>query len=192
MRIGYVLAAVTCFGLSAAAADAAVVQWDTATGGNGHYYEFDLTQYASFAEAVAAAAAHTYNGMTGYLATINTAEEQQFLDTLNPGYAITAWLGGSDAASEGDWQWVTEPGGPTPVTYTNWAQYEPNNAGEDGENGLLGWWNFGEKWNDISDTYGSFALLVEYSPVSEVPLPAGLPLLLAGLGGLALLRRRNV
>ncbi len=170
---------------------AAPVQWTVESGGNGHWYEA-VTNITSmtFAGAVANAAARTFDGMTGYLATANTAQEYSFMSLLKP-YGQIMWLGGSDAAQEGNWQWVTEPGGPVPIDYAMWAPGEPNNAGGS-EDGLLGWWSWNYYWNDISDTYGQFGMMVEYSPTpAPVPLPASLPLLAAGLGGIAVLRRRR-
>ncbi|MFT4149403.1 MAG: VPLPA-CTERM sorting domain-containing protein [Paracoccaceae bacterium] len=124
--------------------------------------------------------------MTGYLATVNTADEQAFMDSL--GITSTLWLGGSDAAVEGDWQWVTEPGGPVAMTYANWAPGEPNNSGD--EDFVHGWWS-GDAWNDIYNGYGSYGVLVEYTPAAAVPVPAAGLLLAAGLGGLAALRRKR-
>lgn len=158
------------------------VQW----AGNGHWYDYVSTN-TDWNSASALAAGSVYSGMNGYLATITSAAEQTFLDTIN---SHIAWLGGSDAAVEGAWEWVTEPGGPVAFTYTNWSGGEPNNCCF-GENYAVGWWN-GDTWNDLAanDTYNA-GYVVEYSP-SAVPLPAGLPLMLVGLGGLALLRRRKV
>jgi hypothetical protein len=45
---------------------------------------------------------------------------------------------------------------------------------------------------DAGGAYGfNASITVSASPASAVPLPAGLPLLLAGLGGLVLMRRRS-
>ncbi len=189
--------------LSATAASAAPVQWAVADGGNGHWYELltaSESLAANFSDALATAAGQSHLGLQGYLATITSAAEQAFVDTLNPGGA-SAWLGGSDAATEGTWQWVTGPEAGTTfwtsqngtLTYSNWNGGEPNNyTGNSpaGEQGLLGWWS-GDRWNDISDNYSRYAVLVEYSPVAAVPVPASLPLLGAGIAGFAALRRRK-
>jgi hypothetical protein len=85
------------------------------------------------AEANAAAAG-------GYLATVTSAEENQFLFNLmtSSGFATGGWLGGSDAANEGTWIWTggAEAGtvfwnglsdGSAPADqYTNWEVGEPN------------------------------------------------------------------
>jgi hypothetical protein len=56
------------------------------------------------------AAAETLNGMTGYLATATTADEFTFIK--NTSSATQFWLGGTDAAVEGDWRWIDDPGVP--------------------------------------------------------------------------------
>jgi len=171
----------------APAAHAVPSQW----GGNGHYYEFVSGSF-TWTQARDAAAASTHLGFTGYLATITSGGEQNFLDALWPGDAAY-WLGGSDAAVEGQWEWVTEPGGPIAFTYTNWRPGEPND--QNGEDYLHGWFATAAQnatdpnWNDIPIGQ-SYGYVVEYS-AAPIPLPAGLPLLLTGAAGLALLRRRR-
>ena len=177
----------TCFAASLLASPmgAAPVQWTVASGGNDHWYEY-VDVNTDWDSAAALAAGMTHLGASGYLATITSAAEQLFLNTIN---SHIAWLGGSDRASEGNWEWVTEPGGSVALSYTNWSGGEPNNCCG-GENYLVGWW-FGDTWNDLrpNDTWGA-GMLVEYSPAA-VPLPASLPLLGAALGAVALIRRRR-
>lgn len=186
--------------LSTGAALAAPVQWQTSQGGNGHFYELiapellpDFQRAIEFAEI--AAQGPLWTGWKSYLATVTSAEEWAFLDTVvNPGHE-TAWLGASDAEEEGVWRWVTGPEAGTVFWtgdwtgtasgYANWNSGEPNNVGDEGENALHGW--YGAGWNDIPATY-TYAYIVEYSPI---PLPATLPLLGAGLAGLGVLRRRK-
>lgn len=66
----------------------------------------------------------------GYLATISSREENQFLfDYVMEEKQPNAYFGYSDEASEGKWSWVNGEWS----TYTNWHYGEPNNdaSGED-------------------------------------------------------------
>jgi hypothetical protein len=177
--------------LAAQTAAAAPVQWTTGSGGNGHWYEL-VTELSTWVNARTSAAARTHAGVNGYLATITSAAEQAFLNTAVNPTSVAAWLGGSDLAQEGTWLWVTEPGGPIPVIYANWATAEPNNQidtfGSD-EDYLQGWRFEVTKWNDNPSAY-PYAYVVEYTPAT-VPVPAALPLLGAGIASLVALRRRK-
>jgi len=125
------------------------------------------------AEANAAAAG-------GYLATVTSAEENQFLFNLmtSSGFATGGWLGGSDVANEGTWIWTggAETGtvfwnglsdGSAPANqYTNWEVGEPNEfwlhltppiaLDED----YLHMWATGT-WNDIYASAPQFGYFVE-------------------------------
>lgn len=57
----------------------------------------------------------------GNLAVINSEAENQFLASVIP--LSSAWIGCSDLASEGNFQWVNGD----PLTYTNWYAGQPNN-----------------------------------------------------------------
>src|SRR5262249_13610482 len=96
---------------------------------NGHYYRYvaasQITWNAANAAAIAAG---------GYLATITDANENAFVHNLVG--SQNAWLGGSDAAQEGTWVWVTGPesgsifyvNSPQSFPgYSNWNTGEPNN-----------------------------------------------------------------
>lgn len=119
----------------------------------GHYYDF-VSTYCNqpWAEARGQAVA-----AGGYLATVTSADEQLCMSTIQGGTWAAWWSGGSDAAVEGEWRWVTGPeatesggagrqywqGGPTqfggtttaPDHYANWfpppAFAEPNNSGNE-------------------------------------------------------------
>ena len=150
---------------------------------NGHYYRYSncadsWLNHKSFSES------ETFAGCTGYLATITSQEEQDFLVNKfdNRSAATTGWgyLGGSDAdsgtgyssstvTSEGTWKWVVGPengttfycdGGADPScdAGSNFSKYdgsEPNNCCS-GEHHLQ--INFGGigRWNDHSVDMGGF------------------------------------
>ena len=133
----------------------------------GHVYEAvpgTLTWY----DAERAAAARTYRGARGHLATITSANEDRFLwENLRQAVAGGYWLGGYKAVNGGavadGWAWVTGE----PFEYTNWLAGNPNDYfGEDG----LQYWPMADsvRWNDI-DRIAGFepfvqGFLVEYAP----------------------------
>ena len=82
--------------------------------GNGHYYEI-VNETKTWPEAKALAEASTKYGLTGYLATITSEAENDFLENK---IGADAWIGGSDsstytsnshAVTEGTWEWVSGP-----------------------------------------------------------------------------------
>ncbi len=109
---------------------------------NGHYYRL-VKEGVSFAEAKSRAASLTFDGTPsgtpGYLATITSSGENDFLFTVMGGSGINAWIGGSDEETEGDWKWITGPeagtsffsgtawtGGPVNGEFNGWNPGEPN------------------------------------------------------------------
>ena len=93
-------------------APAAPVLWE----GNGHYYEvvnLDADPLFTWFNAKSDAENCTYEGMSGYLATVTSQEEQDFIkSSLLPGPGhFTFWLGGYQPDGETDpdaaWVWVT-------------------------------------------------------------------------------------
>lgn len=201
MKSIFIGATLAC--LTAASAHAAPVQWTTGSGGNGHWYDFVVVPGGISAPAAEAAAeSSSFMGLGGYLATITSAAEQSFLNTVWPGAGTVSGqfggysyflIGASDRDTEGTFEWIGGPEEGDALVYTNWDSGEPNNLGD--EDYTVAWWEDSTTgaWNDggsgVSDT-SIRAYLVEYS-IAPVPVPAGLPLLLAGLGGLAMLRKRK-
>jgi Lectin C-type domain/PEP-CTERM motif len=152
--------------LTAATCTTPALAAPTQFAGNGHWYEFVSTRL-NWDDARAAAGAASYNGLTGYLATITSAEENTFAATLLNGLA--AYVGGSDAAVEGQWMWLTGPEAGTAFGYNNWNVGEPNNAGTMHNEDVL---HIGVArtggWNDI-DATGGYGYLIEYSAFSVAP-----------------------
>lgn len=148
---------------------------------NGHYYEFvsfsdlginpnntstngnDLT-VPSWNTAKALAAGRTLFGLQGYLATITSSGEDNFVQQRLQG---KGWIGASDAAVEGAWRWVTGPEGlensgagrqfwqgngsgavSGPDSYAGWDTGEPN----DFNNEDYGHYLATGKWNDYENT----------------------------------------
>ncbi|MCG8406730.1 MAG: hypothetical protein MI923_16160 [Phycisphaerales bacterium] len=144
-------------------AQAAPIVWSIQAGGNGHSYDAILkTDGITWQQAEAEAIS-----MGGHLATITSADENDFVHSLiatNPAFWVNVgvdtrgpWLGafqqpGSPEPNSG-WTWVTGE----PFDYTNWGtsangptQPQDNPSGEDwlhffgGGNS-----NFADTWNDL-------------------------------------------
>ena len=127
-----------------------------------HFYRFVTKPGCTWTAArdEAASDAMMYFGLRGYLATVTSKVENDFIKLKTKG---VGWIGASDAAVEGDWRWVTGPEGledsllgkpqgrlfwkgtgsqyasgvsgtgPVKGQYTNWntGTPEPNNAGNE-------------------------------------------------------------
>lgn len=103
----------------------------------GHYYEYVSNPGITWTDARALADTYTYFGLQGYLATITSQEEAVLSGEQAAG---TGWIGGSDAAAEGVWRWMTGPeagtifwnggvnGTTPPGGYANWNTNEPNDC----------------------------------------------------------------
>ena len=85
---------------------------------NGHYYQLVASSSVSWATAKTAAEASTYEGLTGYLVTVTSESENNFLKSK---ISTNTWIGASDNSTytstsysagqptEGTWQWVSGP-----------------------------------------------------------------------------------
>lgn len=136
---------------------------------NGHYYEV-FTTLRTWDNARWAA-----EQMGGYLASITTQAENDFVTSLLPPN-LNAWLGGfqppGSSEPAGNWQWITGEA----FTYMNWNTGEPNNG--------VGWGITDEKaleiygiltgalgkWNDARPDVETYGYVVEYDTI-----PQGIP-----------------
>lgn len=184
------------------------VQWTVANGGNGHWYQYvpsiSIFQSISFATAQAAAQSSTHMGLQGYLATVTSQAEQDFINNsfgflLGFGASGTAWLGASDAAVEGEWRWLGGPEAGQLLGYTNWRASQPVNAPGFDNYDLLAL-NINAQspptsygWVSLTPTDGALGYIVEYGNgrMSTVPEPATNALLAAGLAAMAVVMRRK-
>jgi hypothetical protein len=151
--------------------------------GNGHYYEFvDNESTIRWTEAFAAASQRSLLGLTGYLATLTTSEENSFVAQKMD--APDIWIGATDdvdtvdsvtdpdAGLEGDWHWVSGPEAGTKFSvqdaafssrFENWDSGEPNNAGGLEHYAVTNWDDDVGLWNDLPDLYASVtSFVVEY------------------------------
>ena len=161
----------------------------------GHTYMYIETPL-SWHDALVAAKGMTYQGLTGYLATITSQEENDFIGTKSG--APNIWFGATDdqgyvnearaakgldpinfdSQLTGDYYWA---GGPeigvqfgvgletvTPINglYNSWSEFEPNNWSQE-EGCAVTNWNSVGLWNDLSCA-GQHAYLVEFSTGLEI------------------------
>ena len=120
---------------------------------NGHIYKF-VQGAITPTSARTAALNSTYEGESGYLVTITSQDESNFINQKVSAYNI--WTGLSDVQQEGVWRWLDGPeagtivrNGNTNVSgqYNNWCGGEPNNWGS-GEDYMVTRWSGGTCWND--------------------------------------------
>ncbi|MDP2902682.1 MAG: lectin-like protein, partial [Methylovulum sp.] len=114
---------------------------------NGHSYKrFDTAETWSQAKDACA-------NQGGYLATITSQNENDWVWSkfgastgVYEGVYKGFWLGGSDAATEGQWTWITGE----LWSYSNWDTGQPDNAsGRGGQNYTVMWnYHVGGSWDD--------------------------------------------
>lgn len=137
-----------------------------------HFYEY-VSSSGSWTTSKSTAENRSYFGRAGYLATMSSEAENNFIWKL---MSSDGWFGGSDEVSqvnaakgttafasqsavEQKWHWVTGPekgtqfsNGSTSVTgqYSKWAGGEPNNSG--GEHYAQFYSANSGSWNDLPNT----------------------------------------
>jgi hypothetical protein len=140
---------------------------------NGHFYQ-PVSGSRTYTSAKSAAASQTFKGQTGYLVTITSQDEQNFIHANVP--VSNIWFALSDAGLEGQWRIDAGPENGTLVwtasasvnnsttgsyssagttasgQFTAWAGGEPNNSdGSIGEDHAVTKWGGANTWNDLRD-----------------------------------------
>lgn len=169
--------------------------------GNGHYYlavdNSGEVQDEALGDPVtwdeAKTAAHTFEkfGMEGYLATLTSEDENDFIAKYTA--AQDVWIGAarvggddSDCTAGQVWEWADGPevgtnfftqttpgtGGGTPIgtEFNAWASGEPNSKCDmakdpnwDEGYAVTNWEGVAGQWNDLANDHDVYAYLVEFS-----------------------------
>lgn len=144
---------------------------------NGHFYYLNTTLLdydTATTGARDAAKAMSYQGQTGYVATITSTQENSFIST-NIASATNIWIGATDNLVEGTWKWDTSGGSPEAgkqfwtgksltsspagskytadgIDFASWSSGEPNDYGNE-DYALTNWGGIGNAtWNDCPAT----------------------------------------
>jgi len=138
----------------------------------GHYYEVFLGPIL-FQDAVNWTATRKHDNELGYLLTISSEQENNFISkTLSELGVQTAWLGAQDE-TEGVWKWIggpekdtifwevsaAVPAGHSPYgVFVNWKSGEPNNVEEEDCAVVMA----NGHWNDAKCSTDIYSVVVEF------------------------------
>jgi hypothetical protein len=126
---------------------------------DGHFYAI-ISGSRSLTDAATQASRLSFNGMQGYLASITTPQEYNFVMwNLRP---QNVWVDISDQATEGTWRLTAGPDAGKTTTFLPWFNNEPN--GGRGENCVvLGCFGY---IDSPCSTFDNFDFLVEFECAS--------------------------
>ena len=149
------------------------IEWTTASGGNGHFYD-RVVGSSNWGQAKSAAESLSHLGIPGHLTTVGSQAELDFIQAnLVHG---SHWIGGFQVTTApdyvepaGGWRWVTGE----PWAFTNWHAGEPTN--ENGNENFLEVHSAGVgTWNDLDSGDIRPAFYVEFGVDQIVPEPSGI------------------
>ena len=104
-----------------------------------------------------------------HLVAINDEAEQKWL--LGIFGRRPYWIGLTDLAKEGEWGWTSGE----PVTYTNWAPYEPMDADRGEEDYVFMGHSLNGEWSDVGTESGAWrsiqmAIIERNNPPGKMPV----------------------
>ena len=123
---------------------------------NGHYYQFVSNPATTWQQAEADAAGATYSSLPGYLATVTSTDEYNFINNVvfsaanfPSGIPANVYAGGNDSSSPGTWSWVTGPEG-AENSGAGLIFYSSNSV----QNGLIAPWDPHDSQGQIDGSTG--------------------------------------
>ncbi|MEW5701603.1 MAG: LamG-like jellyroll fold domain-containing protein [Candidatus Zixiibacteriota bacterium] len=126
--------------------------------GTGHWYEL-IPSTTCWTQARDSATARG-----GYLSTVLSGAENDFIVAEVLPSDFIAWLGGYEPNNDGDWLWYTGE----VWSYTNWQPGEPNNAtGPENRLQIVTQPGWEGRWNDGVDCHPVMGFVVEYDCLSS-------------------------
>jgi len=142
-------------------------------GVNGHFYKpiTATNERTTYTNARSRSLLTTFKGQTGYLVTITSTSEEEFIRVNVP--ATNVWFAATDEVKDGTWVIDAGPekgivmktangqlNGNIPGVYNNWCGGEPNGS-NGSENYAVAKWNGAACWNDLSNNWSN-PYVIEY------------------------------
>lgn len=163
---------------------------------SGHYYQWVSAPAITWQEAQTEATSATYSGIQGYLATVTSDEEYDFINNVvfsaanfPNGIPANVYIGGSDSGAPGTWRWVTGPEGA--ANHGEGLTFYSNDAVQ---NNLIAPWDYHDSQEQIDGTTGEYYLYLNswYEPGFAVNFGTAINSIVAGGNSGYLIEYSNV